>query len=502
MWLLCCLLYMRLYSYFGNTAGAVFILAVMLTAWTYYVAGSLLGGLLIILLVFFLQAGRQSGSSLAFVMQLLPGPIIAVFTGLATGWVSRLFHESKRLTAELDFERQALIEQNALRQQAEQTLEALNSELELRVLQRTEDLRAANEKLIRESEERKQAEEKLITSEERLHQLADAIDDMIWLIDLPGKLTLYVSPACEKIFGFARQNFEDDPWFWMERIYPADRERVEAALEKHIRERALFNEEYRIIHADGSMKWLLTRAFPLLDEHGGITRVAGNTKDISTRKHAEDLVQASLHEKEMLLKEIHHRVKNNLQVISSLLNLASKNISDPGAVQVFKDSQNRVHSMALIHEKLYRSQNLALIDYKEYIHNLASYLFRAYQKEGHAVALKLEVEKINLDIDTAIPCGLILNELVSNALKYAFQSGAPGEVCVRFSRANPQEYCLEVADSGPGLPDSLAAMSSGSLGLMLVQSLVEQVDGRITLENEPGAHFSIYIPVHENALAG
>jgi two-component sensor histidine kinase len=202
-------------------------------------------------------------------------------------------------------------------------------------------------------------------------------------------------------------------------------------------------------------------------------------------------VRGSLKEKEVLLKEIHHRVKNNLQIISSLLSLQSDRIQDKQVNQLFRDSQNRVRSMALIHEKLYQSSDLTRIDIKGYIQGLSSYLVRSFAAEARGVTFRVEVDDISLGIDEAIPCGLMINELVSNSLKYAFSDGRQGEVCIRFHAQEDGRMHLEVSDNGAGLPESIDFRDTTSLGLQLVNSLVNQLDGTIELDRSCGVEFRI-----------
>ncbi|HEV7892333.1 MAG TPA: histidine kinase dimerization/phosphoacceptor domain -containing protein [Pyrinomonadaceae bacterium] len=214
-------------------------------------------------------------------------------------------------------------------------------------------------------------------------------------------------------------------------------------------------------------------------------------RDITERKREEEKIRASLREKEILLKEIHHRVKNNLQIISSLLNLQSAHIRDPHALEVFKEGQGRVRSMALIHEKLYQSDDLARVDFSEYIRNLAAYLFRSYEVNAGAVRLSVEAEDVLLGVDTAIPCGLIINELVSNSLKHAFPGGTGGSINIRLRPADAERLTLTVADDGVGLPEGFDVRATPSLGLQLVNTLARQLGGDVLVGDCAGAEFSI-----------
>ncbi len=214
-------------------------------------------------------------------------------------------------------------------------------------------------------------------------------------------------------------------------------------------------------------------------------------KEIIERKRAEEEMATSLQEKEMLLREVHHRVKNNLQVISSLLNLQSANIEDKKTLEMFRESQNRVISMAKIHEKLYRSGDLAKIDFAEYIRSLTYDLLRSYRSTSNHVDLKINVQNIRLGIDTAIPCGLIINELVSNSLKHAFPAGEKGEIHVDLLMNNDNSFTLVVGDNGIGLPEDINFRSTESLGLLLVSTLTNQLEGSIEVDRSSGTEFRI-----------
>lgn len=217
--------------------------------------------------------------------------------------------------------------------------------------------------------------------------------------------------------------------------------------------------------------------------------LVGFYTDITDQKLKENQIISSLKEKEVLLKEIHHRVKNNLQIISSLLNLQTDSITDPVLMEAFNVSRNRVKAMALIHERLYHSKNLSVIDLNEYISEMVVYLQRTYINDGKRVDFKLNLEPISLSIDTAIPCGLIVNELVSNALKYAFVKMDSGILTISLQHNEDKTISLEVADNGIGFPPGFDISSTSTLGLQLVYNLVEQIGGSIEIRNENGVRF-------------
>ncbi len=192
-----------------------------------------------------------------------------------------------------------------------------------------------------------------------------------------------------------------------------------------------------------------------------------------------------------MLKEIHHRVKNNLQIIASLVHLQSEHIKDSEGLRAFLESRNRINTMALIHEKLYMSPDISRIDFLDYVNELANSLYLSYGIDRRNVALKLDIENVSFDINTAIPLGLIINELVSNALKYAFPGGIKGEIRIDLHQDDESRFILIIGDNGTGFPEDLDFRNTESLGLRLVISLTGQLGGTIDLDRKGGTTFRI-----------
>ncbi|HEX9830576.1 MAG TPA: PAS domain S-box protein [Thermodesulfobacteriota bacterium] len=221
--------------------------------------------------------------------------------------------------------------------------------------------------------------------------------------------------------------------------------------------------------------------------------------EVTERRRVEKQIKVSLEEKEVLLKEIHHRVKNNLQVISSLLSLQSRYIRDNEVVDIFRESQNRIDSMALVHEKLYQSKDMARIDFADYVLNLTSFLLSSYRVNSKGIILNFNVDNVFLGVDTAIPCGLIINELVSNSLKHGFPSVETcteeemtrGEVRIDLYSDNDSRFSLVISDNGTGFPQDLDFRNTKSLGLQLVCTLTNQLNGTIELSRDGGTKFII-----------
>ena len=250
--------------------------------------------------------------------------------------------------------------------------------------------------------------------------------------------------------------------------------------------------ETDIIMSDGKqLTFLCTAAVAAWDEEGRPKMVVEFLRDRTERKLAEERMRASIREKEVLLQEIHHRVKNNMQIISSLLKLQAGYVDDGTYYDMFKESQNRIISMALVHEKLYQSEDLASIDLNDYITHLADALFRSYGADTGNVSLNIDVADVVFGVDTAIPCGLIINELVSNSLKYAFPGGKEGEIKIALCSTDGEEIELTVSDNGISIPDELDLTNTGSLGLKLVHILTDQIRGRLELDRSEGTTFRI-----------
>ena len=255
----------------------------------------------------------------------------------------------------------------------------------------------------------------------------------------------------------------------------------------------LFQNAQQELHEREQAQQALFQANLVLD-----ARVEQRTNDLSA---ANDLliqynqkIEGSLHEKEVLLKEIHHRVKNNLQIVSSLLNMQTHKIKDPEAVIALKNSQSRVRSMSLIHERLYQSQNLGRVNFGLYIKDLAAFLFRTYQDHSGHIKLNTCLEDVDMDIDTAVPLGLVLNELITNSLKYAFPDDQTGEIVIQLLRQPDGFVTLLCADTGIGLKPGQDLQHSKSLGMELVYNLTRQIDGKVEIESRDGLQVRIVIP--------
>ena len=337
---------------------------------------------------------------------------------------------------------------------------------------------------------RKQAEKAIRESEERFRQLAENIQDSFWLVSAELTDLLYISPAYEQIWGRSREELYADPLKCMESVHPEDKHLLQDAMGRVLQGEST-STEYRIFRPDGTIRWLCDRAFPIYDESGKVYRITGICEDISDRKFTESRIQAALREKEILLKEIHHRVKNNMQVVSSLLQLQAQYIEDEQTLALFEESQTRIHSMALIHEQLYQSENLDRIDLPIYVENLVANLYQSFGCCNTSIQFNLNIDPIYLNIETAIPCGLIINELVSNSLKYAFTQNLVGEININFNEINPQQFHLSIQDNGSGFPTGFDVENTETLGVRLVRMLTHQLDGTLVIDSQCGTCYHI-----------
>jgi PAS domain S-box-containing protein len=267
-------------------------------------------------------------------------------------------------------------------------------------------------------------------------------------------------------------------------------------------EKDQFDDSNRILNE--KKHWIFERTLLTKDGHrilseisshsfelNGVPTVLAIVRDITERKKAEENLKAALKEKDVMLREIHHRVKNNMQIMSSLLRLQARQISDEKAQVAFVGSQTRIRSMALIHEKLYQSENFSSIDFADYIDKMVTHLFAVYQIDPNRIRFKVDAQHIEMDINRAIPCGLIINELISNALKYAFPGERKGELTVRMFKDEAGQCHLIVKDTGCGLPESIDIQKTKTLGLQIVADLTSQLEGKLELRRDGGTEFEI-----------
>ncbi len=335
--------------------------------------------------------------------------------------------------------------------------------------------------LIQDVTERNKTEIALSGSEERYRSLIEQASEGIFLADADGFYTDVNTAACEML-GFSRDELLGKNLI---EIVPPDEDEQRPLEFNALRSNRVCRMNSYLKRKDGTLIPVEISAKMIGDD-----KFLAIVRDMTEQKRYEDAILSSLREKEILLKEVHHRVKNNLQVISSLLSLQARSTEEDRMVEVLRESQNRVKSMALVHEKLYRSGDLENVDLSGYIRSLVDFLRKSYHSGMGAVSFRLDLDKAIIGIDKAIPCGLIINELVSNCLKYAFPSGRPGEVSICL-KSDKDMITLTVEDNGVGMPADLNGPAAKSLGLSLVFNLVKQIKGHMAIDHSSGTKFKI-----------
>jgi PAS domain S-box-containing protein len=345
--------------------------------------------------------------------------------------------------------------------------------------------------IARDITERKRTNEKLLESEARFRNLADTAPVMIWMTDDSNQCN-YCNKRWLEFTG--RKIEQEFGYGWMDFIHPEDKSNYidKFALSFNLKEG--FNSEFRFRRWDSEYRWILNTGIPRFTSDGSFLGYIGSCIDITELKQSREQLESSLNEKVVLLKEIHHRVKNNLQVISSLFNLQSDYIHDGEAKVIFKESQNRVKSMALIHEKLYLSKNASCVNFSDYIRDLITNLLNSFRFELNVIDLELKIDNLELNVDLAVYLGLIVNELISNTFEHAFPDnkgfdGSKSKLFIKLSNVEDRKYAMLIKDNGCGFPASLNFRDTNSLGMQIVISLVDQIRGTIELNRECGTEF-------------
>jgi PAS domain S-box-containing protein len=374
------------------------------------------------------------------------------------------------------------------KKQAEDQVTATKDEL-ARLLAEAEQSRRA---LLSVVEDHQTAERALRASEDRWRHAVQGSAAGIWENDYVTGEDFY-SDRSKEMLGYAPEDIAATREAWTSLIHPDDAPIGLAAIQDHLAGRKPYYEaEHRFRCKDGSYRWISSHARAVFDEQGRLLRISGTHVDIHERKLAEERLRTSLHEKEALLKEVHHRVKNNLQVITSLLRLEAGRSQEPSRREVLQEMQGRIRSMALLHETLYRSGNFAGVNLADYLRQVATQIFRAQNAAPERVQLTIDLAPVTVEMDQAIPCGLIVNELVTNSLKHAFPDGRPGtiKVVLRRLEAGPLHQ-LKITDNGVGLPTDFDVQTCGTLGMQLVTDLSRQLQGEHELGRGPGARFAL-----------
>ncbi len=332
--------------------------------------------------------------------------------------------------------------------------------------------------------ERRRAEDGLRESEARFRTLADTAPVLIW-VSGPDKACTYVNKPW---LAFTGRRLEQELGVgWAEGVHPEDHGRCLKVYAEAFEARRPFSLEYRLRRADGDYRWLLGNGVPLVTPGGEFRGYIGSAVDITERKQAEEGLTTLLAEKEILIREIHHRVKNNLQLVSSLINLQCDEIEDEGVGRKLMDLRGRVGAMALVHQHLYSVGDASALAAPAYVRELGEQVQRAYGRGG--IALAVDVDDITLGLDTAVPLGLIIGELLANAFRHAFPAGRGGGIRIALRALPDGRIRLAVSDDGRGLPGSAEPARKGGLGLHIVEALAAQIGARYRVRVAGGTTF-------------
>jgi PAS domain S-box-containing protein len=341
--------------------------------------------------------------------------------------------------------------------------------------------------------EKKKFEKLLYESEKRFRLIAEATPVMIWMTDINGQLE-YINRTEHMFLGLKLTNVSTE--FWLETRHPDDRKKFMAELMGATRDQRSFSVEIRARNHKGEYRWIISTAVPRFLEKGIFAGLIGSGIDITEEKNIRTSLLKSLDEKEMLMKEVHHRVKNNLQMILSLVNIQSSLLEDVKMIDLLKTFSARVRAMAVLHEKMYQTNNEKWINAKEYLGDLISSVFTSFN-QSKGVQLKLNIWEGELDVSLSISIGLIINELLTNSIKYAFPNNRKGEINIAVRRSNDHQLYILVEDNGVGMPEGFDLGNSKSFGLVLVNSLVEQYGGVMEIIQNGNTEFHITLQLNE-----
>jgi PAS domain S-box-containing protein len=359
---------------------------------------------------------------------------------------------------------------------------AISSSIFIWYRYRTRALRIAKE-ILEDKVEDRTKELQIKNSElEKLSLVASETDNAIMIFDANQQLE-WVNTGFEKLTEFTLTEYKQQRGGYLKDV--SSNKDVSVFINDIINEKKSIVYESEIFSKSGKHFWLSATLTPIFDNNGNLKSIVVIETDITLRKKMEEQIKAALEEKGLLLREIHHRVKNNLQIIISLFNLQTSYIDDDKAYQALKEGQDRIKSMALIHERFYQSDGISQIDFDDYSRKLIEYLYSSFKINPNTIVVDIKIENVKLDIDTAVPCGLIINEIVSNAFKHAFKEGEKGEVQIRLQNTTEGEYYLEIKDNGVGMSADFNLETADSLGFQLIQALSDQLDGKLELLTSP-----------------
>lgn len=336
----------------------------------------------------------------------------------------------------------------------------------------------------------KMAEKELKKREQLLSLVTDNMLNVVGQVDAEGTFQ-YISPSIKTILGYEPEDIlEENVLKFINLVHPDDQLKVSSAFMESNISYIPGGVQHRFKHAQGHYIWVESLGNPLFNDENEYEGVVFSMTDINSLKVAEENFRTSLEEKELLLRELHHRVKNNMQIISSLLSLQSQHIKDKRDLKIFESSQNRVKTMSLIHEELYSSQDFSHINLSEYIQNLTKELLTSHIEDPGRVKLTVNIENVKMELETAIPLGLLINEIVANSVNHAFPNDRKGEIIVELKR-DGDAFILKMSDDGIGVPKNIDFEKAETLGFQLINSLINQLDGQIKMQRIKGTTFIV-----------
>jgi len=336
----------------------------------------------------------------------------------------------------------------------------------------------------------KMAEKELKKREQLLSLVTDNMLNVVGQVDAEGTFK-YISPSIKTILGYEPEEIlEENVLKFINLVHPDDQLKVSSAFMESNISYTPGGVQHRFKHAQGHYIWVESLGNPLFNDENKYEGVVFSMTDINSLKVAEENFRTSLQEKELLLRELHHRVKNNMQIISSLLSLQTQHIKDERDLKIFESSQNRVKTMSLIHEELYSSQDFSHINLSEYIQNLTKELLTSHIEDPGRVKLTVNIENVKMELETAIPLGLLINEIVANSVNHAFPNDRKGEIIVELKR-DGDAFILKMSDDGIGIPRNIDFKKAETLGFQLINSLVNQLDGQIEMQPNKGTSFTV-----------
>ncbi len=342
---------------------------------------------------------------------------------------------------------------------------------------------------------------KLHEKDSILQAILDHSNDVIYKMDLKTGKYDYMSPAAEKMLGYDLEELKQGgAEFILSKTHPDDlkkmQQEVDGYQDEGLEDRISNESEFRVKTREDGYIWINNRRTLLKDQDGNPASIIGNVRNISERRKYEDALDASLKEKEILLSEIHHRVKNNLSIVSSLVEL-QKNSVENISEEDLKEIQDRIKSIALVHEKLYQTDTLADVDLADYIDDLIEMISTSFGSKSKIVEFRKDLDSVKVHITKAVPAGLIINELINNCYKYAFKESDSGLINVSLN-VKGDYATIGIQDNGKGLPEDFSINGGDSLGMTLVQALTSQLEGELTFESDNGARFNVKFPLNGN----